>query len=398
MAIVPAQSNCKRTQENFDQPPPKRIKTGDGIRKINVLGPDSPIRRLPKEMFIKGIFSYFKAKDLLTFERVCRQFYALAGDAPMWKELFDRACLTKADSISFRNQFLSEINQRNPHPKVTMSEAEFFLDDKYIEIDLDRVSECYNRMIINSQIPKEVKEEIILKKAKMIGVDFSEYPFNDDYGENGSITLQLHGVGKSSLSKKQVARAHLYTCIMQCKPFLEDTDQELMFNAKWEVTFQQLLKVSENDDALPEDRARTDLWLGLTEERTPFDGETTFSYFEPVSVNPQAFPEDRAEAMFRIARLKINNKINNISDSEAFQYLENVRRDLQANLRTRLEAAYYQTFMICENRGPSGMKREDAFQILDHLCNLDGWRKRAYKDMIDRANLLKISINASNLK
>ncbi|MGC2594987.1 MAG: hypothetical protein WA347_01755, partial [Rhabdochlamydiaceae bacterium] len=167
---------------------------------------------------------------------------------------------------------------------------------------------------------------------------------------------------------------------------------------KWGVIFQQLLKVSKNDDALPEDRARADLWLGLTEERTPADGETTFSYFEPVSVNPQAFPEDRAEALFRMARLKVDGKIDNISDSEAFQYLENVRRDLQANLRTRLEAAYYQTFMICENRGPSGMKREDAFQILDHLCNLDGWRKRAYKDMIDRANLLKISINASNLK
>jgi hypothetical protein len=398
MAIVPAQSNCKRTQENFDQPPPKRIKTGDGRREIRALEQNSPIRRLPEEIFIKGIFSYFKAKDLLTFERVCRQFYALAGDAPMWKELFDRACLPKVDSISFRNQFLSEINRRNTHYKVMMSEAEFFLDDKYIEIDPDKAIECYNRMIMNSQIPKEVKEEIILKKAKMIGVDFSEYPFNDDYGENGSITLQLHGVGKSSLSKKQVARVHLYMCIMQCKPLLEDTDQELMFNAKWEVIFQQLLKVSENDDALPEDRARADLWLGLTEERTPADGETTFSYFEPVSVNPQAFPEDRAEALFRMARLKVDGKIDNISDSEAFQYLENIHQDLQANLRTRLEAAYYQAFMICENRGPSGMKREDAFQILDHLCNLDGWRKRAYKDMIDRANLLKISINASNLK
>jgi hypothetical protein len=390
MAIIPAQPNCKRTQE-FDQPPIKRIKTGDGIREIRVLEPDCPIFSFPEEIFIKGIFSYFKAKDLLTFERVCRQFYALAGDALMWKELFNRTCLPKVDSISFRNQFLSEINQRDPHPKVTMSEAEFFLDGKYIEIDPDKVIECYNRVIMNSRIRKEEKVEVIFKKAKMIRRDFIKYPFNDDWGAIGSVHSQLDGVCRWNLSKKQVARAELYISILKIKPLIKSNLAET-YNVTWGDTFAQLEELVDNDDAAPEDRARAKLYQGIMEERDDADGETIFSYFKHVSVNPKAFPEDCAEAMFRIARLKINNKINNISDSEAFQYLENVRRDSQANLKIRLGATHYQALMINDGRGPSGMNMADAYRMWDQVCALDGWGKRAYKDITDRAKIFKVEM------
>jgi hypothetical protein len=395
MALVPTQFNYKGTQVNIDQPPPKRIKTGDGTRKINVLGPDSPIFSLPVEMFTKGILSYFKAKDLLNFERVCSQFYVLSGDAPMWKELFSRTCLPKKDSISFRNQFLSEFDRRNPHPKAAMSGAEFFLNGKYIEIDPDRAIECYNQVIMNSRIPQKEKIEAIFDKAKMVGRDFVEYPFKDDCGEISSINLQLNGLCLSDLSERQVARATLYMSIIIAKSFLEETDQDMPCDETWEGIYDKLRGVAANEDAAPEDRARATLYLGITKESNPSNGAAAFSYFEPVRTNLQAFPEDRAEAMYYIARLKVTRKIDNITDSEAFQYLENVARDLQANLRIRLDAAYSQALMISKDRGPSGMRMEDAYRILDSLSNLVGWRKSAYKDIIEKANLLKVELRVN---
>ncbi|MGC1879166.1 MAG: F-box-like domain-containing protein [Rhabdochlamydiaceae bacterium] len=389
MALAPVPSDYQRTQMN-GQPPTKRIKTGDG-REIRVLEQNSPIFCFPPEMFTNGILSYFKAKDLLNFERVCRQFYVLAGDAPMWKELFSRACLPKRDSISFQNQFLSELDRRNPHSQVTMSEAEFFLNGKYIEIDLDRVIQCYNRVIMNSQIPKEEKVEVIFKKAKMIGRTFVEYPFNDDCGAIGSINSQLDGVCRWNLSKEQVARAELYISILKINSLI-GSNLDLTDNETWRDEEAQLLELVKGDNAAREDQARARLFLGIMEERTPNAGETPLTYFEPVRVNPQAFPEDRAEAVFRIARLKVRNNIKNISDSEAFQYLENVRRDSQANLKSRLGAGYAQAFMISKGRGPSGKNIEDAYRMLDQLCALDGWGKRAYIDITDRAKFLKVEM------